>query len=143
MWISAFAGIALTGAYAPLSWFPLAVLAPAVTLALWRRAPRVAAARGWVFGFAHFGTSFYWLYYSLHDFGQAPVVLAVAATMLFSAVLAVYCAGLAWVTAHVAREDGQGVVMPGRVSVSVGIERMVKRRFADRVSMELHRAGGD
>ena len=110
MWISAFAGIALTGAYAPLSWFPLAVLAPAVTLALWRRAPRVAAARGWVFGFAHFGTSFYWLYYSLHDFGQAPVVLAVAATMLFSAVLAVYCAGLAWVTAHVARRTGKALL---------------------------------
>ncbi len=101
---SALAGVALTGAYAPLSWFPLAVLAPAAALALWRgRAPRRAAWSGWVFGFAHFGTSFYWVYYSLHDFGDAPAALAVAATLLFVATLAVYCAALAWAVAHAAR----------------------------------------
>ena len=104
MWASVLAGVALTGAYAPLSWFPLAVLAPAVVLVLWRRTlPAAALLKGWIFGLAHFGTSFYWMYYSLHDFGEAPVVLAVLATALFVAVLAVYFAVLAWATACAAR----------------------------------------
>ncbi len=97
---SALAGAALTGAYAPWSWFPAAVLVPAAALVLWRRrAPRAAAWSGWVFGLAHFGTSFYWVYHSLHDFGEAPAALAAAATVLFVAVLAVYFALLAWATA--------------------------------------------
>ncbi len=75
-----------------------------VMLALWRRqTPRRAAWGGWIFGLAHFGTSFYWVYYSLHDFGEAPVALAVIATVLFVAALAVYCAVLASTTAYVAR----------------------------------------
>ena len=101
---SAAAGVALTGAYAPLSWFPLAVLVPAAVLWSWRRrTPKAAALSGWVFGLAHFATSFYWVYYSLHDFGEAPAMLAVAATLLFVAALAVYFAALAWAVSCAAR----------------------------------------
>ncbi len=101
---NAVAGVALTGAYAPLSWFPLAALVPAAVLWSWRRrTPKAAALSGWVFGFAHFATSFYWVYYSLHDFGEAPAMLAVAATLLFVAALAVYFAALAWAVSCAAR----------------------------------------
>ncbi len=102
--LSAAAGVALSCAYAPLSWFPLAIIAPAAVLLSWRRrAPRAAALDGWIFGFAHFATSFYWVYYSLHDFGEAPAALAIAATLLFVATLAVYFAALAWAVAFAAR----------------------------------------
>ncbi len=98
------AGVALTAAYAPLSWFPLAVLVPAATLWWWRsQTPRQAALAGWVLGLAHFGSSFYWVYQSLHDFGQAPAALAAAAAVVFAAVLAVYFALLAGLVSCLAK----------------------------------------
>ena len=101
---NALSGVALTGAYAPLSWFPLAMLVPVATLMLWRRTSnRQAVLGGFIFGFAHFGTSFYWVYYSLHDFGEAPIALAIVLTVLFAATLAIYFVGLAWTTAFVAQ----------------------------------------
>ena len=94
--LQASAGVALTAAYAPLSWFPLAVLVPAAALWWWRsQTPRQAVFAGWIFGFAHFASSFYWVYYSLHDFGQASAALAAAAAVVFAAVLAIYFAALA------------------------------------------------
>ena len=43
---------------------------------------------GWLFGNGYFGVGIYWTYNSLHDFGQAPPVVAV----LIAALLAVYLA---------------------------------------------------
>lgn len=104
MAVHALAGVALTTVYAPLSYFPLAIVIPAATLWWWRRyPPRRAALAGWVFGLAHFGSSFYWVYYSLHDFGGAPAALAVTIAIVFAAVLAVYFLGLASAVAYFSR----------------------------------------
>ena len=101
--LNALAGAALSAAYAPWSWFSLALLSPALALALWRQPLRRAVLGGWTFGFAHFGTSVYWVYYSLHDFGNAPALLAVTLSLIFVASLALYFALLAGVVAYVAR----------------------------------------
>ena len=94
---SAVAGLLLIAAFAPWSWYPLVVAVPALLLVLWLRAsPARAFAQGYWFGLAYSAGSGYWLYYSLHDFGQADAAFAVFAVALLVAVLALYYALLAW-----------------------------------------------
>ncbi|MDH4133878.1 MAG: apolipoprotein N-acyltransferase [Gammaproteobacteria bacterium] len=85
------AGAALPLAFAPVSFFPLAILAPAVLFLLWRDAsPREAFWRGLYFGWGQFGVGVSWVYVAIHDFGHAPVPLAVLLTALFVSVLAFF-----------------------------------------------------
>ena len=94
--VSAGGGLLLVAAFAPWSWYPLAVVVPALLLALWiRAAPSQAFAQGYGFGLFYCGGSSYWLYYSLHDFGQAAAAFSVIAVLLLAAVLALYYALLA------------------------------------------------
>ena len=68
------AGALLGCAYAPFGWWPLAVLCPAVLIWLWQGAtPRQAAWLGFWVNAATFAAGTYWLYISIHLFGQAPV----------------------------------------------------------------------
>ena len=91
------AGLLLIAAFAPWSWYPLVVAVPALLLVLWLRAPPARAfAQGYWFGLVYSAASGYWLYYSLHDFGQADAAFAVIAVGLLAAVLALYYALLAW-----------------------------------------------
>ncbi len=94
---SAAAGLLLVAAFAPWSWYPLVFAVPALLLVLWlRAAPARAFAQGYCFGLLYSAGSCYWLYYSLHDFGQADAALAIVAVSLLAAVLALYYALLAW-----------------------------------------------
>jgi len=95
------AGGAMILAFAPWSWYAIAVLALACVLHNWlQHNPRVAFKCGAAFGFSYMLGSSYWIYYSLHDYGQAPVFLAVLATIIFAAILSLFtallAAGLAW-----------------------------------------------
>jgi apolipoprotein N-acyltransferase len=76
--MAALAGVALTGAFAPLGYWPLALLSPAVLLWLWRDAPtpRAAAWLGFWFSVGTFSVGTWWLYISIHGYGQAPAWLA-------------------------------------------------------------------
>jgi apolipoprotein N-acyltransferase len=95
--IAAFAaGAALNLAFAPVAWWPLAVLAPAILFALIRGLPpRRAAGTGAAFGMGLFAFGTYWLYVCLHTFGLAPVwltlVLQAALVGLMSAYPAALC----------------------------------------------------
>ncbi|MBK6288544.1 MAG: apolipoprotein N-acyltransferase [Gammaproteobacteria bacterium] len=83
------AGAALPLAFAPFDFWPLAVLCPAVLLALLGQlAPRAAMLRGWCFGAGMFGVGTSWVYVSIHDYGAASVPLAALLTLTF-------CLGLA------------------------------------------------
>ncbi len=79
-------------AFAPLQWSPLAVLALALLFHLWLRtdSPRRAALLGFLFGLGYFGAGVSWIYVSLHDFGAMPAPLAVTATALYCAYLALF-----------------------------------------------------
>ena len=103
--LSALAGVTLNGAYAPVAFFPLALLAPAAALWLWRAQPTLwrAAFSGWLFGVAHFTGGVYWVYHSLHDFGEAPRILAVLMTAVLVTALAGYFALLAAAVSYAAR----------------------------------------
>lgn len=91
------AGLALCTAFAPFSWYAVAPPLIAAVMALWSAAPSRTRAffDGWLFGFAYFAGSTYWMYYSVHDYGGAPPAAAVLAVVLLSGALALYTGALA------------------------------------------------
>ncbi len=95
------AGAVLPLAFAPLGFFPLAVLAPALLFVLWAGAtPGRAAWRGFLFGLGQFGVGVGWLYIALHEFGDMHALLAFLMLLLFIAFLAGYPALLGWLQAR-------------------------------------------
>src|SRR5450759_3830814 len=88
------AGLSWVFGFAPFEIFPIPVLALAVLFTLWLRAdsPRAAALLGFSFGLGLFGAGIDWIYIALHDYGDMPMLLALPATMLFSAFLALFTA---------------------------------------------------
>lgn len=89
------AGALLPLAFAPFDLWPLAILAPVVLLWSWDRAtPRRAAVRGGLFGLGAYGFGIYWIFISLHDYGNAPAPFAALATALVVLVMALYLAAL-------------------------------------------------
>lgn len=95
------AGALLAGAFAPLGWWPLAILCPAALIWLWQGAtPREAAWYGFWFNAGTFAVGTYWLYISIHVFGQAPVWLAVALMVALVAIMGLYHALLGYAIAR-------------------------------------------
>ena len=85
------AGALLACAFAPLQWWPLAILCPAALMGLWEgTAPREAAWTGFWFSFGTFLAGTYWLYVSVHDLGKAPVWLTVAIMLGLIGIMALY-----------------------------------------------------
>ena len=85
------AGVLLTLAFAPFGLWLLAILSPVVLLWSWDGAtPRRAALRGGLFGLGLFGFGIYWIFISLHDYGNAPAPFAALATFIVVLVMALY-----------------------------------------------------
>ncbi len=83
------AGAITTFALAPFNIWPLALLAVGLFYAGLRELkPRQALGRGWCFGFGLFGAGTSWIYYSIHHFGGASVLLAGFLMLLFTAAIA-------------------------------------------------------
>jgi apolipoprotein N-acyltransferase len=92
-------GAALPFAFSPYQWWWLAILMPALQLGLWLDCtPRIAAWRGFWFAAGQFGVGTYWLYISIHGFGQAPIWLALLLMLLLVAIMSLYQALLAYLT---------------------------------------------
>lgn len=103
------AGVLLTFAFAPFNLWPLAVLCPALMMALWNGAsPRLAFRSGFCFGVGHFAAGTWWLYISLHTIGLAPVWIAVPLMLAMVALMACYYALLGWLAARLLPERGAG-----------------------------------
>nr|WP_240901827.1 apolipoprotein N-acyltransferase [Wenzhouxiangella sp. XN24] len=80
-------------AFAPWDYWALAFVSPAVLFLSWRAASaRRAAVRGFLFGFAAFLVGTWWTFISVHDFGQAPAVLAAFLTVALAAIMGGYYA---------------------------------------------------
>ena len=101
------AGALLTLAFAPFGAWPLAILLPAVLLWSWENAtPLRAAWRGGLFGLGLFGFGIYWIFISLHDYGNAPAPFAALATLLVVLVMALYPALTGWLLVRWGPEPG-------------------------------------
>ena len=95
------AGALLAASFAPLDFWPLAVLCPATLMWLWQGAtPREAAWLGFWFNSATFAAGTYWLYISIHFFGPAPIWLAVALMLALVVIMGLYHAALGFVVAR-------------------------------------------
>jgi apolipoprotein N-acyltransferase len=85
------AGAILTLAFAPFGIYPLAILAPALLLALWLKISKKRAfLRGWLFGIGLFTSGVYWVFISIHNFGNASIPLSVIITGGLIAILALF-----------------------------------------------------
>lgn len=91
-------GALLPLAFAPYNLTFMAFLSPVLLLLLLRKLPPIKAALlGYVFGLGYFGHGVYWVYFSIHHFGNAPLWLAVIIMLGMVAILATYVALLAFV----------------------------------------------
>jgi apolipoprotein N-acyltransferase len=93
------AGAALACSFAPLNWWPLALLCPAVLMWLWEDGPPARAAwSGLCFGAGTFGLGTWWLYVSVHGFGGAPIWLTLFVVLGLVGIMALYHALLGFLT---------------------------------------------
>ena len=104
------AGLLAVLGFAPFSLFPLPVFALAVLFALWLRAKtaRAAARIGFAFGFGLFGAGTGWIYVALHDYGDMPFLLALPATALFAAFIALFPALVGYASHRILQAGGRG-----------------------------------
>src|SRR5581483_9531745 len=95
------AGALLACGFAPLQWWPLGILCPAVLMWLWQGAqPREAAWLGFWFNVGTFAAGTYWLYVSVHVFGEAPLYVAAFLMIALVAIMGLYHAALGYVVAR-------------------------------------------
>jgi apolipoprotein N-acyltransferase len=94
-------GALLSTAFAPFSVFPLAVLCLAALFLMWETAtPRRAAWLGFAFGSGTFLAGTYWLYTSVHVFGQAPLWVAIFLMLALVAIMGAYHALVGYLVAR-------------------------------------------
>ncbi|MEQ8205639.1 MAG: apolipoprotein N-acyltransferase [Woeseia sp.] len=93
-------GAALPLAFAPFGYWFLAplLLLPMLLVGL-HASPRVGAQLGFCFGAGLFLTGTYWIYISIHDFGNAPLWLAVVLMLAVVAIMAAWFALCGWLLA--------------------------------------------
>jgi apolipoprotein N-acyltransferase len=95
------AGAVVPLAFAPFFWWWLAPASYAVLFLSWRNVtPKQAFARGWAFGFAKFLFGVYWITISVHEFGGAPIWIAVFLMLCLVSIMALYPAVVGWVVAR-------------------------------------------
>ncbi|HMN45973.1 MAG TPA: apolipoprotein N-acyltransferase [Povalibacter sp.] len=97
-WLALPVGAALSLAFAPLEWWPLAILCPAYLFLSWYFAPspRQAAKSGFLFTVGLFLAGTYWLYNTIHEIGHAPAWLAIFLMAAMVAILGGYTAALGY-----------------------------------------------
>lgn len=94
-------GAMMTLTFAPFGYYLLTpILLLPVLYAFLRLAPAAAARVGASFGAGLFLAGTYWLYVSIHVFGQAPLVLALALMLGLVFIMSLYYAATGWMLAR-------------------------------------------
>ncbi len=110
--LAAMLGVAHTQAFAPHDWWWLQILSVAGLVALVAGAPRprAAAATAYAFGLGWFLSGIWWLYISMHVYGEMPAWMAALAVVLFAGFLSIFPA-LAAGTWHWLTQRGRDGVL--------------------------------
>ncbi|ABI55752.1 apolipoprotein N-acyltransferase [Alkalilimnicola ehrlichii MLHE-1] len=117
------AGAALPLAFAPLGWWPLALLSPVVLFLLAAELPaRAARWAAWCYGIGYFGAGVSWVYVSIHQFGGAPPLLAGLTTAAFVLALALFPVLLVESARRLARPGGAAHLWLALPAVWVALE---------------------
>ncbi|MDI1310019.1 MAG: apolipoprotein N-acyltransferase [Methylotenera sp.] len=80
--------------FAPFYFYPASILSLIGLFYFWHQdyTSKQAAISGFIYGLGLFSTGIYWIYISLHDFGNMPSVIAGLATFLLCAFMALFTA---------------------------------------------------
>lgn len=86
--------------FAPFYFYAASILSLIGLFYYWHQdySPKQAAISGFVFGLGLFSTGIYWIYISLHDFGNMPSLMAGLATFLLCAFMALFPALTGWLS---------------------------------------------
>jgi len=104
---AAIAGACLPLAFAPFGVSSLAVVSPALLWLLWgHTTPAQAARLGFCWGVGAFLAGTYWLYISIHIFGQAPAPVAILLMLALVAIMAGYFAAVGYLQARTRLRGG-------------------------------------
>lgn len=78
--------------FAPFYFYPASILSLIGLFYYWFQnyTPKQAAASGFIYGLGLFSAGIYWIYISLHDFGNMPIFMAGLATFLLCAFMALF-----------------------------------------------------
>lgn len=94
-------GALLTFGFAPLQWWPLAVVCPAILIYLWEgMKPAEAAKLGFWFNFGTFVAGVYWIYTGVHIVAGVPAWIALFLMFGLAAIMGLYHALLGYVVAR-------------------------------------------
>lgn len=88
--LALFAGSILPWSFAPSDYYWLSIASPAILLLLWHKYPKYTFINGFLFGCGFFGCSVFWIYISIHTYGNASPFLAGLITAIFIAYLALF-----------------------------------------------------
>lgn len=96
--MAAAAGALVAVSFAPIGWWPFAVLCPAILMWLWQGVtPREGAWLGFWFNAGTFAAGTYWLYISIRIFGEAPLAVAFLLMAALVVIMGLYHAALGYV----------------------------------------------
>ncbi len=99
-------GVLLTLTFAPFSlYFLTPVLLLPVLIACLHSPPRTAAKLTFWYGGGLFLSGTYWLYISIHVFGQAPLWVAMVIMLCLVLIMAAYCAAAGWMISWLVKGD--------------------------------------
>lgn len=101
LFLTVFAGALFPLGFAPVALPGLALLSLAILFTqLDRKTPKQASLIGWIYGLGKYGLGISWIYVCIANFSNAPVIVAILATLLFIAFLACYeaCFALIYTT---------------------------------------------
>lgn len=91
------AGSIFSLALAPYYWWWLAILSPALLYAtLYQRSPRQAFIIGWAYGFGLWFVGAFWLYTSIHVYGDTNAILSTLMIGFMALVMGVFSAIQTW-----------------------------------------------
>jgi apolipoprotein N-acyltransferase len=90
-------GAAVSLAFAPFNFWPLAIVCFAFLFLSWEGAtPKQAAKRGFLFTAGTYLAGTYWLYHSIHTIGNAPIWLTLFVMAALVAIMSAYMAFVAY-----------------------------------------------